>query len=150
MHKDSRLGANRWAVLAAGALWALADAAAGQECWLDIYDQDNFQGEHWRVQGPAELSSLKAMGGQDWRNRIESLAVGKDAEVLAFRKESFEDEPQGPVNHPDAFQPRAWGRQDIPAYQEQEISFGPGKQERHLGELHFHRNINSLKVRCRS
>lgn len=135
------------AALAAGALLAFSGAAPGRECWLDIYDQANYQGSHQRIEGPAELPNLRGLGGQDWSSRIESLRVGADAEVVAFRSENFVEQPQGPLNHPEAF--RKWGAQDIPAYQELEISFGPGKQQHHLGELDFHRNINSLKVRCR-
>lgn len=132
-------------------LWLLVGSgvAPARECWLDIYDQPNYQGGRQRIEGPAALANLKGLGGQNWNERIESLEVGKDAEVLAFRSENFEIKPQpGPLNHPQAF--RSWGRQDLPIYQELEIAFGPGKRAHHLGELDFHRNINSLKVNCRS
>lgn len=136
-----------FATLMAGMLWVFSGAAVGGECWLDIYDQGDYQGAHRRIEGPAELPSLKDLGGEDWGHRIESLKVGKAAEVTAFRQENFREEPKGPVNHPEAF--ARWGKQEIPAYQELEISFGPGKQAHHLGELDFHRNINSLKIRCK-
>jgi hypothetical protein len=134
-------------LLSAGALLAGSGAALGKECWLDVYDKANYEGSHARIEGPAELSNLKNVNGEDWSNRIESLKVGNDAEIIAFRQADFRDEPQGPVNHPEAF--KSWGAKEIPAYQELEIDFGPGKKEHHLGELDFHRNINSLKVRCR-
>jgi hypothetical protein len=147
MHKRSPHQTGRFAALMAGALLAFSGAAPGKECWLDIYDKDNYQGEHQRIAGPAELPNLKSVGNQDWSNRIESLIVGTDAEVLAFRKENFEDEPEGAINHPEAF--HSWGKQEIPAYQDLEITFGAGSKEHHLGELRFHRNINSLKLRCK-
>lgn len=135
------------AVLVAGALCAASTAAWGEECWVDVYDQANFQGNKARIAGPAELADLKQLNREDWSNRIESLEVGPDAEVVAFRKPNFEDKPQGPVNHPEAF--KQWGEKEIGAYQEWDISFGPGSKEHHLGELHFHKNINSIKIRCR-
>lgn len=134
-------------LLSAALLLAASGMAFGKECWLEIYDQANYQGSHARIEGPAELASLKSVNGEDWSNRIESLQVGSGAEVIAFRQADFKVEPKGPINHPEAF--RNWGAKEIPAYQELEISFGPGKKEHHLGELDFHRNINSLKVRCR-
>jgi hypothetical protein len=100
-----------------------------------------------RIEGPAQLSNLKTVNNQDWSNRIESLKVGSDAEVIAYRKENFEDKPQGPIYHPEAF--KKWGEKEIPAYQELEITFGAGKEEHHLGELDFHQNINALKVMCK-
>lgn len=137
----------RYTWLLTGMLWVFSGTVTGRECWVDIYDKDNFQGMRQHVEGSVELPSLKGLGGQDWGNRIESLKVGADAEVTAFRQENFREEPKGPINHPEAFE--SWGKQEIPAYQELEISFGAGKQEHHLGELDFHRNINSLKIRCK-
>ena len=135
------------AILSAGALLATSGVALGKECWLDVFDKPNFEGNRVRIEGPAELADLKNLNKEDWSNRIESLQVGPDAEALAFRKPNFENEPQGPVYHPEAFE--SWGKKEIPSYQDWEISFGPGKKEHHLGELHFHQNINSLKLRCR-
>lgn len=147
MYTHSAHKSGRFAVLMAGAFLVFSGAALGKECWVDIYDKADFKGDRQRIGGPADLPTLKGLGNRDWSNRIESLQVGSDAEVVAFRKENFENEPDGPVNHPQAIQ--AWGEQELPTYLEQEISFGAGKKEHHLGELNFHRNINSLKVRCK-
>lgn len=137
--------------LSAAGLWTavlLASTGAwGKECWVDVYDKANFEGNRTRIEGPTEVPDLKTLNKEDWSNRIESLEVGPDAEAVAFRKPNFENDPQGPVYHPDAF--KSWGAKEIPAYQEWDVSFGPGKKEHHLGELHFHKNINSIKVRCR-
>jgi hypothetical protein len=125
----------------------LAAPASARECWADFFDKANFEGARVRVEGPAELPSLRSLQGEDWSSRIESLRVGADAEVVAYRRPGFDTATTEPVNHPYAF--KSWGQQELPAYQELEIGFGPGKSEHHLGELNFHRNINSLKVRCR-
>ncbi|MGZ8219293.1 hypothetical protein [Methylomagnum sp.] len=148
MYKHSMHDSGWVAALAGlGAFFMMSGAAFGRECWLDIYDKADFAGSRVHIEGPANLPSLKDLNKEDWSNRIESLKVGSGAEVVAFRKPNFEEAPQGQINHPQAF--KNWGEQEIPAYQDQEISFGPGKQEHHLGELKFHRNINSIVVRCR-
>lgn len=124
-----------------------ADAIAAKECWADFFDKPNFEGQHVRLEGPAELPSLGKLQGQDWNNRIESLKVGPDAELIAYRRPNFEETPEAPLNHPQSFTGR--DPSEIAAYQDLEISFGPNAREQHLGELKFHRNINSVKLRCR-
>jgi hypothetical protein len=125
-----------------------SDGWAARECWLDVYDNSDFQGAHARIEGPVELGNLTKLNGADWSDRIESLAVGGQALVYAFRHPDFKDEPeQGPAYHGEAI--KAWGEK-AETYSDQEITFGPGKKEHHLGELNFHRNINSLKIKCRT
>lgn len=116
------------------------------ECWVDIYDKTDFKGAHTRIEGPVELPSLSRLDGSDWSNRIESLMVGGKAQVTAFRLENFkEEQEEGPAYHGEAI--KAWGEK-AESYGDEEITFGPGKKEHHLGELRFHQNIKSLKIKC--
>lgn len=134
--------------LIASALAGIAgtgSSAAAGDCWLDVYDQSNYEGAHVRIDGPAELPSLHNLKGQEWSNRIESLVVGPKAQVLAFRLEGFKEEVSGMPYHGDAI--KAWG-EEAKSYSDKEITFGPSRKEHHLGELNFHRNINSLKLIC--
>ena len=133
---------------AAGFCWAalfLSTAAGAGDCWLDVYDKPGLGGAHARITGPAQLSSLAKLNNENWGGRIESLAVGPKAQVLAFRQENFKENSGGPAYHGEAL--KAWGEKPE-SYSDQEISFGPGKTEHHLGELNFHRAINSLTVKC--
>jgi hypothetical protein len=123
-----------------------ANAAQAGDCWLDVYDKPALAGAHVRVEGPIELPNLKTLQGGNWSNRIESLRVGPTAEVVAFTKENFSETHTGPLAHPDAL--KSASESEIAAAHDLEISFGPGKQEHHLGEVKFHKNINSLKIRC--
>ena len=128
-------------------LWfGMGSATAGNR-WLDIYDQPELKGSHVRIEGPAELPNLKALRGETWSNRIESLKVGPAAEVILFTRENFNEAHTGPLAHPDAL--KGATPAEIAAEHDLEISFGPGKQEHHLGELKFHKSVNSLKLRCR-
>jgi opacity protein-like surface antigen len=141
------LGRLASSLFAAVLLAYASSAVAAKECWLDLYDRADYQGAHVRLKGPTELSDLKSLNGEDWSNRIESLVVGPDAEVYAFRLEGFKDTPQGPIYHQRELQ--ALGEKDIGSAQDLKISFGPGTKEHHLGDLNFHRNIKSLKIQCR-
>lgn len=121
-------------------------AAAGG-CWVDLYDKPDFKGAHVRLEGSQDLPKLNDLKGADWSNRIESLVVGPEAELVAYKQADYNEEHHGQVYHPDAL--RAWGEKELPALHDLEVMFGPGKKEHHLGELRFHQNINSLKLRCR-
>lgn len=118
--------------------------AAG-DCWLEVYDKTNFEGNHVRIEGPAELPSLRNLNGENWGSRIESLIVGPKAQVLAFRNEGFKEQKIEQPYHGEAM--KAW-KEKPESQSEQEITFGPGKKEHHLGEVNFHQNINSLKIKC--
>jgi hypothetical protein len=122
-----------------------AGTAAAGDCWLDIYDKTELNGAHVRIEGPVELPSLAKLNNENWGSRIESLEVGPKAKVTAFRQENFKENSEGPAYHGEAL--KAWGEKPE-SYSDQEISFGPGKKEHHLGEAHFHRAINSLVVKC--
>lgn len=120
--------------------------AAGA-CWLDIYDKTDFKGAHVRIDGPADLPNLQRLNGANWSSRIESLVVGEAAQVTVFKQENFREKEEGPAYHGEAI--KAWG-ETPESYGDQEMTFGPGKKEHHLGELHFHQAINSLLVRCQN
>ncbi|MBS1213680.1 MAG: hypothetical protein H6R26_2297 [Proteobacteria bacterium] len=132
-------------VLSAGLLAVADGVSAAGDCWLDIYDKTNFEGAHVRIGGPADLPDLSKLEGQDWSSRIDSLIVGPKAQVIAFRMENFKEDQTGQPYHGDAI--KNWGG-DAKSYSDQEITFSPGQKEHHLGELNYHQNINSLKIRC--
>lgn len=145
MHPTARSRATPLACLGACLLAGSNAALASGDCWLDIYDKTNFEGAHVRIEGPAELLSLGKLAGEDWSNRIDSLKVGSKAQVIAYRLEHFQEAPSEQPYHGDAI--RNWGG-DPKGYSDQDISFGPGQMEHHLGELNYHQNINSLKIKC--
>lgn len=146
MHPNMRLNKNVASLLVAVFLTGAGTTVrAGSDCWLDIYDKTNFEGAHARVEGPVELPSLGKLGGEDWSNRIDSLVVGPKAQVLAYRREQFREDQSGQPYHGDAI--RNWGG-DSKSYSDLEITFTPGQKEHHLGELNYHQNINSIKIKC--
>ncbi|QFY43781.1 hypothetical protein F6R98_15060 [Candidatus Methylospira mobilis] len=115
------------------------------DCWLDVYDKPGLGGSHVRIEGPSELKNLHKLNNEEWSNRIESLSTGPKTRAIAFRQENFKESSQGLVNHGDVF--KAWNEKPE-SMSEQEIAVGPDHKELHLGELGFHRNINSLSIKC--
>ena len=124
---------------------SILQTAQASDCWLEVYDKTDFAGSHVRIEGPVQLPSLGKLNNENWGSRIESLIVGPKAQVLAFRQENFKEDLSGPVYHGEAI--KQWGEKPE-SYSNQEISFGPDKKEVHLGELKFHRAINSLTIKC--
>jgi len=133
------------ALLISQLLFATIPSFAAEDCWLDIFDANDFQGAKVRIQGPAELPNLRELNGENWGNRIDSLIVGPKAQVLAFVLENYQDKAPSPPYHGDAL--KTW-KEDPKSYSDKEITFGARHKEHHLGELFFHRDINSLKIKC--
>lgn len=127
-------------------IMSLSGAAFAGDCWLDVYAEIGFKGEHVRIDGPAKLPNLRGVAGADWSNRIDSLVVGPKAIIRAYRKEDYQDGSMAHPYHPDAL--KSWGISPTEADGDAEVSFGPGQRHHHLGELSFHHNINSLKIDC--
>jgi hypothetical protein len=88
-------------------IWLIAAAAIGlgalsveaatdsqtmaKNCWVDVFDDTKYDADdpHVRVQGPIELSSLKDLQGRNWSNEIQSVIVGPDASVRAYKDKEF-------------------------------------------------------------
>lgn len=129
----------------AGCVGLASQAFAAGDCWVDVYDKTNYGGQKHRFLGPLKLPSLKAVDGEDWSNRIDSLIVGPKAEVWLYKQENFKEGLRYPPNHPDAL--KLWHEKGIHP-DDQELSFGPGQKEHHLGEMNFHHNTESLRIEC--
>lgn len=126
------------------ALWCgTAWGTAG--CWVEFFDEPEFAGGKFRLDGPASLATLHDVGGSDWDDRIDSLEVGPAAEVTLYLAENFQV-PDTPVNHPHAM--RMWKDQKINDYVPAVYSFSAGHKIHHLGEYGFHDQVSSLKIVC--
>jgi len=92
-------------------------------CWIDLFEDTKFDADdpHVRVVGPTELSSLKDLQGRNWNNEIQSVIVGPDATVRAYKDKDFKGT---------------------------EIAFAPGQRVPDLDKLDMGDDIESLKVAC--
>jgi hypothetical protein len=92
-------------------------------CWVEIYEDDNYDKDdpHLQIQGPAEFASLKDLKGRNWNNDIESVIVGPNATVKAYKDKDFKGT---------------------------EIAFTSNQRVPNLGKLDMSNDIESMKISC--
>lgn len=93
---------------------------ATEGCWIQIYEDTNFNDNSLIVHGPAELRNMRALpgaGGKDWGDQIGSVQTGPRCWVIAYADENFEDTS---------------------------IIIGPNSQLRDLGDMED--EIDSMKI----
>ena len=112
------------------AIGALSVEAADMEmqmvdknCWIEVFDDTNYDAKdpHVKLQGPKEYATLKNLNGKDWNNDIQSVIVGSEATVRAYKERDF---------------------------QGQEIAFTSGQRIPDLSKLKMSNEIESLKITC--
>ncbi|WP_447983660.1 beta/gamma crystallin domain-containing protein [Nitrospira sp. Nam74] len=94
-------------------------------CWVEIYEDDNYDKDdpHLLIQGPAVFASLKDLKGRDWNNDVESVIIGPNATVKAYKDKDFKGT---------------------------EIAFTSNQRVPNLGKLDMSNDIESMKVSCHS
>ena len=88
------------------------------ECYIEVWQDKNFEGESLIIKGPGEISDLCA-NHLTWCGRINSLRVGPRAFVLGYGARNF----QGDV-----------------------IRLGPGEEVPDLANVKFDDKIDSIRI----
>lgn len=99
----------------------LRTKAAGDDrpdCYIEVWTEKNFEGEHLRIEGPVECETLE-VASLEWGDAISSLRVGPTAFVLVYTEKGF----NGAM-----------------------MSFGPGQEAPNLEELNFNDEVASIKL----
>ena len=106
-----------------GSAAELSSTVVDKNCWIEIYDDDEYDEDdpHVKIQGPAEYTTLKDVYGRNWSNDIESVIVGTNATVHAWKDRDFTGT---------------------------EISFTPGQRVPKLSKLNMSNTIESMKITC--
>ena len=91
---------------------------ARSSCYIEVWTQKNFEGEHLQIEGPAECSRL-IFAELDFGDSISSIRVGAAAFVMAYTEPEF----KGAM-----------------------VSFGPGDEVPDLAQLSFDNRIDSLRL----
>ncbi|WP_447962720.1 hypothetical protein [Nitrospira sp. Ecomares 2.1] len=62
-----------------------------KNCWVELFEDTDFDVDdpHVRVAGPFQSATLEDVAGQNWNNEIESLIVGPNAMVYAYKDPDF-------------------------------------------------------------
>ncbi len=94
-----------------------------KNCWAELFEDTDFDVDdpHVRVAGPFQSATLEDVAGQNWNNEIESLTVGPNATVYAYKDRDFSGT---------------------------EIVFVPNQRVGDLAELNMSDDIESLKIKC--
>ena len=88
------------------------------DCYIDVWDQKNFEGAHLRIEGPAEFPTLM-IDSEYWGDHIGSLRVGPTAFVLAYKNRHFKKKM---------------------------VAFGPGQEVPDLDHFKLDDEIESIKI----
>jgi hypothetical protein len=134
--------------LAAMALCVVSAGAYAAEkgCWVDFFEDAQYAGKHFRVNGPAKLADLKKVDGENWDRRIHSLKVGPKAKVTVYQNPRFELPLPEMVKRPDLWQSLGVTEQDV--REDAELIFIANSNIHDMGDFNFHKKIRSLKVEC--
>jgi hypothetical protein len=92
-------------------------------CWAEIFEDTDFDKDdpHVKIQGPAQIASLKDYSGRNWNNEIESVIMGPGATMTAYSDKDFKGT---------------------------ELVVVPNKRIAKLSELNMGDEIESLKLAC--
>lgn len=115
-------------LLGLGAMSAYAAAdielkTVDKACWAEIYEDTGFdlKDPHVKIQGPAQIATLKDYSGRNWNNEIQSIVVGPNAHLKAYSDKDFKGT---------------------------ELELTPNKRANDLSELNMGDEIESLKITC--
>ncbi|MGR9107091.1 MAG: beta/gamma crystallin domain-containing protein [Gammaproteobacteria bacterium] len=115
-------------------------------CWADFYEFSNYVGPVIRIEGPAELESLRNVQGSNWESKIDSMVVGPKARVWLYENPNFKLTLSEMANYPELM--KALGITQEEVHKESELTFNPKESIHHLGEFNFHKKAKSIKVEC--
>jgi Beta/Gamma crystallin len=94
-----------------------------KDCWIEIFEDTKYDMDdpHVKIMGPGEFASLKDLSGRDWNNDVDSIIIGPNATVWAYKDKDFKGT---------------------------ELAFTPGQRVPDLSKLKMGNDIESLKIKC--
>jgi hypothetical protein len=124
----------------------VASNSADKECWADFFEEAQYTGRHFLIEGPSKLENLSKVEGENWDKRIHSLKVGQKAKVTVYQNPRFELTLTEMAKKPDFM--TAWGITVQDIKEDSELIFNEQAMIHDLGDFNFHKKIRSLKVEC--
>ena len=116
------------------------------DCWADFFEHSQYAGEHFRLEGPAQLQNLNVVNGENWASRIDSLIVGPKAKVMVYDNTDFKLKLRDMAQYPELMRSMGITEKDIK--EEDELFFNANAKIHDLSDFNFHSKIRSLKVEC--
>jgi hypothetical protein len=100
----------------------VSNPALQNGCWVQLYDERNFQGDMLTLVGPIQIDNDDKAAGKQLRRNIDSIVTGPKAMVSVYEEKFFKNKS---------------------------VNFGPNAKEPGLiRKLGFTGSIKSLKVAC--
>ncbi len=129
-------------------LLGAASAAYAEEsgCWAEFFDESQYAGAHFRLEGPAQLVNLHNVQGENWDLRIDSLKVGPKAKVMLFENFNYKLTLKEMAKYPELL--LSLGLTEKDALEDSELIFVANSMIHDLSDFNFHKKIRSLKVAC--
>jgi len=140
------VGILKTALIATILLGTASVTYADENCWAEFFQESQYAGDHFRLDGPAQLENLHHVQGENWESRIDSLKVGPKAEVTIFENPNFKLTLKEMAKYPDLL--RSLGLTEKDALEDSELIFGPKSSIHDLSDFNFHDKIKSLKIDC--
>ncbi len=120
--------------------------AKNDHCWVDLYDDTQFEGNHIRLKGPVQLANLHKVQGKDWDKKVESIVVGPKATLTVFENKNYKLTLSEMANHPVLMKSLGITTQDI--LEDSELIFHANSKVHGFGEFDFYHKIRSLMLSC--
>lgn len=120
--------------------------AKDQECWAEFFQDSQYAGKQFRLEGPVQMENLRNVNGENWESRIESLKVGPKAIVTVFENTNFKLTLKEMEKYPDLL--RSLGLTEKDAMEDKELIFIANSRIHDLSDFNFRNKIRSLKIDC--
>jgi len=136
------------AMVAIMVLWSAVPTAYAKEteCWAEFFQDSQYAGKQFRLEGPVQLENLSNVQGENWESRIESLKVGPKASVSVFENTNFKLTLKEMKKYPDLL--RSLGLTEKDAMEDKELIFIANSTIHDLSDFNFRNKIRSLKIDC--
>lgn len=120
--------------------------AKNKDCWVEFFQESQYAGPHFRLEGPVQLENLRNINGENWESRIDSLKVGPKAAVTVFENNHFKLTLKEMEKYPELL--RSLGLTEKDAMEDKELIFAAGSNIHDLSDFNFRNKTRSLKIRC--
>ncbi|MCS5580118.1 MAG: hypothetical protein NZ837_06250 [Gammaproteobacteria bacterium] len=121
-------------------------AKSHSDCWSEFYEGPDYGGSVVRIEGPAKLSNLRRVQGDNWESRIDSMVVGPNAQARLFEKRRFTPPLAELSRYPGLA--KSLGITDQQIQEGGELVFNANEKVHHLAEFDFHKKAKSMIIEC--
>jgi len=115
-------------------------------CWAEFFENSQYSGKRFLLEGPAQLENLKNINGENWDLRIDSLKTGPKAKVTVYENPDFKLTLTEMAKSPTLMRSMGLTEKDI--REDDELIFNANAMIHDLSDFEFHHKIRSLKIEC--